>query len=112
MTIGAFFIAILSSNALLGLVQFLITRHFDNKDVTSKTLAAVSYAVLADKLERALSAGFTTKEQRRDVQVLWQAYKANHWNGDMDSRISKFYNLPIKTLEDVYGRWEDRHEKD
>lgn len=104
MEIGTFFIAVLSSNALLGVIQFLITRHFDNKDVTNKTLAAVSYAVLADKLERALAAGYTTKEQRRDVQVLWQAYKANNWNGDMDSRISKFYNLPIKTLEDVYGR--------
>lgn len=106
MTVSAFFIAILSSNALLGLIQFLITRHFDNKDVANKTLAAVSYAVLADKLERAIAAKFTTKEQRRDVQVLWQAYKANHWNGDMDSRMEKFYSLPIKTLDEVYGKHE------
>lgn len=89
---------IITSNAIVGLVQFGITRHFNNKDMTQKTLAAVTYSTLADKLERALDRGYATPEQRRDIQILYDCYKEHGWNGDMDSRMSKVHNLPTKDL--------------
>ena len=45
---------VVTSNAVVGLIQYLLTRHFNKKDMTQKTLAAVTYSTLADKLERAL----------------------------------------------------------
>jgi len=109
MTIFNFMLAILASNTILGLFQFLITRHLSKKDLTHKTLAAVSYNALADKVEKALDRSYATPEQRRDVQVLYTAYKENGWNGDMDSRMQKFYALPTKDLSEVYpDRKEDK----
>ena len=102
MTIINFMLTIFASNAILGLIQFLITRHLTNKDTTQKTLAAISYSVISDKLERALDRGYATPEQRRDIKVLYSAYEANGWNGDMDSRMAKFYSLPTKKLDEVY----------
>lgn len=109
MTIFNFILAILASNTILGLFQFLITRYLSNKDLTHETLAAVSYNALADKVEKALDRSYATPEQRRDVQVLYTAYKDNGWNGDMDSRMQKFYALPTKDLSEVYpDRKEDK----
>ena len=62
---------VVTSNAVVGLVQYLLTRHFNKKDMTQKTLAAVTYSTLADKLERALDRGYATPEQRRDIKVLY-----------------------------------------
>ncbi len=95
-------LAILSSNALFGFIQFLVSHHFNEKSLVKKTLAAVCYNQLADKIERSLDRGYATPEQRRDVTVLYEAYRANGWNGDMDSRMSKFYTLPTKQLDEIY----------
>lgn len=102
MSTSAVIIAILTSNTVLSMIQYFIIRYFNKKDVTKKTLAAVSYEILADKLERSLDKGFATPEQRRDVKILYDAYHANNWNGDMDSRMQKFYSLPTKNLDEVY----------
>lgn len=90
---------VVTSNAVVGLVQYLLTRHFNKKDMTQKTLAAVTYSTLADKLERALDRGYATPEQRRDIKVLYDCYKEHGWNGDMDSRMNKVFNLPTKDLK-------------
>lgn len=90
---------VVTSNAVVGLIQYLLTRHFNKKDMTQKTLAAVTYSTLADKLERVLDRGYATPEQRRDIKVLYDCYKDHGWNGDMDSRMNKVFNLPTKDLK-------------
>ena len=95
---------VVTSNAVVGLMQYLLTRHFNKKDMTQKTLAAVTYSTIADKLERALDRGYATPEQRRDIKVLYDCYKEHGWNGDMDSRMSKVHALPTKDLKNMEGR--------
>lgn len=90
--------AILGSNALFGCIQFLITRYFDKRDTIQQTLAAVAYSELSDKIEERLDADYATPEQRKELDILYEAYKANGWNGDMDARMQKVYNLPTKNL--------------
>jgi len=99
-------IAILTSSTVIGgivsLIQFFVIRHYNQKDNNHKTLSVLAYDLLATKLERCLDKGYATPEQRRDVKVIYDAYHSNGWNGDMDSRMKKFYDLPIKHLDDVY----------
>lgn len=91
--------AILGSNALFGLIQFFITRYFDKRDVIQKTLAAVAYSELSDKIEQRLDDDFATPAQRKEIDILYEAYKANGWNGDMDARMEKVYSLPTKKID-------------
>lgn len=91
-------VAMLGSNALFGLITYLISRYFDRKDTIRQTLAAVAYTALSDKIEERLDADYATPEQRRELDILFEAYKANGWNGDMDTRIQKVYNLPTKKI--------------
>lgn len=99
-------VAILTSSTVIGgissLIQFFVMRHFNQKDTNQKTLSVLAYDLLATKLEKCLDNGYATPEQRRDVKVIYESYHANGWNGDMDSRMKKFYDLPIKHLDDVY----------
>ena len=91
-------VAMLGSNALFGLITYLISRYFDRKDTIRQTLAAVAYTALSDKIEERLDSDYATPEQRRELDILDAAYKANGWNGDMDERIKKVYALPTKQL--------------
>lgn len=91
-------VAMLGSNALFGLITYLISRYFDRKDTIRQTLAAVAYTALSDKIEERLDSDYATPEQRRELDILYDAYKANGWNGDMDERITKVYALPTKKL--------------
>lgn len=91
-------VAMLGSNALFGLITYLISRYFDRKDTIRQTLAAVAYTALSDKIEERLDSDYATPEQRRELDILYDAYKANGWNGDMDERIKKVYALPTKKL--------------
>lgn len=95
-------VAILTSNAFFGLIQFLITRIFSNHDMITADMSVVIYNQLADKIERSLDRGYATPEQRRDVAKLYERYDAHGWNGDMKSRMDKFYALPTKQLDEVY----------
>ena len=88
-------LAALGSNGLFTLVTWIINRN----SATKQTLEAVSYSMLSDKLERRLDAGFATPEQRKEMEILIEAYKRNGWNGDMDARIQRFYNLPTKKIK-------------
>lgn len=91
-------IAIIGSNAIFSFLTVVVTKLLDGKSLTRKTLSAVSYAILSDKIEQRLDSGYATPEQRREIEILHEAYKANGWNGDMDVRIAKVYALPTKDL--------------
>lgn len=95
-TITAIIIAVLGSNGLFTLIQYIINRN----SIVKKTMEAVSYSMLSDKLEIRLDAGYATPEQRKEMEILIEAYKKNGWNGDMDARIQRFYNLPTKQLKE------------
>ncbi len=95
-------VAILTSNAFFGVIQFLITRAFNSRDLICADMSVVIYNQLADKIEKSLDRGYATPEQRRDVEKLYERYDAHGWNGDMRSRMDKFYDLPTKNLNDVY----------
>lgn len=95
-TLATIIIAVLGSNGLFTLIQYLINRN----SVTHATLEAVSYFMLSDRIEARLDAGYATPEQRKDVEILIEAYKKNGWNGDMDARIKRFYDLPTKKLDE------------
>jgi len=88
-------IAVIGSNTAMGFVVWLMQRHLVRKDRFGSTLAAVSYALLADRLERAHERGYANSEHRVDVSNLYKNYKGNGWNGDMDNRMQKFYDLPM-----------------
>ena len=93
-TMTAIIISVLGSNGLFTFIQYLI-----NRNSTAKmTLEAVSYTMLSEKLEIRLDAGYATPEQRKEMEILIKAYKKNGWNGDMDARIKRFYELPTKKL--------------
>lgn len=93
-TMTAIIISVLGSNGLFTLIQFLINRN----STVKMTMEAVSYTMLSEKLEVRLDAGYATPEQRKEMEILIEAYKKNGWNGDMDARIQRFYNLPTKKL--------------
>lgn len=96
-TITAIIISVLGSNGLFTLIQYLINRN----STVKMTLEAVSYSMLSDRLEARLNAGYATPEQRKEMEILIKAYKKNGWNGDMDARIQRFYNLPTKQLKEA-----------
>ena len=93
-TTTAIIIAALGSNGLFTFIQWLINRN----SALKQTLEAVSYSELSDKLEARLDQGYATPEQRKEMDILIEAYKRNGWNGDMDARIQRFYNMPTKDL--------------
>ena len=88
-------ISALGSNGLFTLIQYLLNRN----SAIKQTLEAVSYSTLSDKLEMRLDSGYATPDQRKEMEILIAAYKRNGWNGDMDARIQRFYNLPTKKLD-------------
>lgn len=94
-TMTAIVISVLGSNGLFTFIQYLISRNSTAK----MTLEAVSYTMLSEKLEIRLDAGYATPEQRKEMEILIKAYKKNGWNGDMDARIKRFYDLPTKKLD-------------
>lgn len=99
-------IAVLGSNALFTFITFLISRN-DGKDAklqkiadqvqtNRETLSAFSYTLLADKLEHRIEKGYATKAHRREVKILFDSYRANGWNGDLEDLMEKFYDLPLE----------------
>lgn len=88
-------LAALGSSSITGLVQFFVTRHFDRKDIIRKTLGAVTYAMVSNEIEKLIQKGFATSDERRALEVLYDAYKANGWNGDMKARMEIVHKLPF-----------------
>ena len=93
--ITAIIVSVLGSNGLFTFIQFLLSRNSAMK----QTMEAVSYSMLSDRLEARLDSGYATPEQRKEMEILIEAYKKNGWNGDMDARIQRFYNLPTKRID-------------
>lgn len=93
-TTTAIIVAALGSNGLFTLITWIINR----RSATRQTLEAVSYSMLSDRLESRLDSGYATPEQRKEMEILINAYQRNGWNGDMDARIQRFYALPTKKL--------------
>lgn len=89
---------IVGSQALFSFLTVVVTKLLDRKSTTRKILSAVSYSTLSDKIEQRLDEGFATPEQRREIDILFEAYKAAGWNGDMEERMKKIYALPTKDL--------------
>jgi len=67
-----------------------------------QTLSAVSYSILATKLYHYNEEkGYADAQDRREIEILWAAYKAHGWNGDMNSRIENFRKLPYSPLKNT-----------
>ena len=97
---------ILGSNGLFALIQVALTRHYNKKDSNEErwerieqTLASVAYTQLSVSIEKCLDQGYATPEQRHELKIAFDAYRANGWNGDMDARLDKVYSLPTKKMK-------------
>lgn len=115
MDIVAVVISILGSN---GLLLFLVKRYFEKKDreeqkkrnaqtnreeewkellqkveTCLETIRLLSYSRMSEETERLLTQGFATPAERRVLDEMYKNYKAHGWNGDMDSRMERVYNL-------------------
>lgn len=95
-TVVVLITAILGSNAFTCLVQHYLNKKSkdeEGQELLRKTLAAVTYGTISNEIERLLTKGFATPDERHTLTILWDAYKANGWNGDMDARMDKVYRL-------------------
>jgi len=95
-------IAIISSNAFTYFVQYRLNKKnkdSEGQELLRKTLAAVTYGTISNEIERLLTKGFATPDERHTLNVLFDAYKANGWNGDMDARMEKVYHLRTDRAE-------------
>ena len=45
------------------------------------------------EIERLLTQGYATPQERRVLDEMYTNYKAHGWNGDMDARLDKVYAL-------------------
>ena len=79
----------------------LLEKVLESKSKTRKTLKALCYNTLSDKLNSIILKGYATETDRRDVQVLFGAYHNEGWNGDMDDRMKRMYNLPYHPDEEM-----------
>ena len=100
-------LAAISSSSLGGAVTFLVTRHFNKKDkndadqqLIRETMAALSYSLMSNEIEKLISKGWATSEERRALEILFKVYKKNGWNGDMDARMEIVHHLPFRE-EDI-----------
>lgn len=62
-------------------------------DTALETIRLLSYARLSEEIERLLTQGFATPQERHILDEMFKNYKAHGWNGDMDARLEKVYRL-------------------
>lgn len=94
--------AVLGSNAFTYYVQYCLNKKnkdSEGQELLRKTLAAVTYGTISNEIERLLSKDFATPDERHTLNILFDAYKANGWNGDMDARMEKVYRLRTDKAE-------------
>lgn len=64
-------------------------------DLVKQGFAAYSYTILAQRLYHYnVKKGYADDQDRKEIEILYKAYKAFGWNGDMDARHERFCNLP------------------
>ena len=60
----------------------LLEKSIESKSKTRKTIKALCYNTLSDKLNSIIMKNYATETDRRDVHVLWSAYHNEGWNGE------------------------------
>lgn len=88
--------AVIGSNALTAIVQYNLTKKSkacQDQKLVQTTMAAVAYSMLSTEIERLFIRDYATPDERRSLNILYDAYKANGWNGDMEARMARIYNL-------------------
>lgn len=58
-----------------------------------ETIKLLSYARVAEEAERLLNKGFATPAERKYLQELFDNYKRQGWNGDMNERMHKVFAM-------------------
>lgn len=104
-------ISLLSVLGASGILMFFIKRYFDRRDAKEneksqesekmlteiknslETIRLLSYARMSEEIERLLTQGYATPAERRILDEMYKNYKAHGWNGDMDARLEKVYEL-------------------
>lgn len=104
-------ISLLSACGFSGILMFFIKRYFDKRDAEQKkqseeqqklmtdikisleTIRLLAYSRMSEELERLLNQGYATPAERRVLDEMYRNYKAHGWNGDMDARLHKVYQL-------------------
>ena len=97
-------VAIILGNS--GLVV-LLEKIIESKSRTRKTIKALCYNTLSDKLNNIIMKNYATETDRRDVHVLWSAYHNEGWNGDMDDRMNRVMNLPYHPDEEMKVKFDE-----
>lgn len=86
------------TSGLTSAIMAAVQSHMEKKSITRQTMAVLTYSTLADKIEKLLDNGYAAPEQRKEIEQLYKLYKAHGWNGDMEARMEKVYDLPTKEL--------------
>ena len=94
---------ILGNSGLVVLLEKII----ESKSKTRKTIKALCYNTLSDKLNSIIMKNYATDTDRRDVHVLWSAYHNEGWNGDMDDRMNRVMNLPYHPDEEMKVKFDE-----
>lgn len=71
-------------------------------DVCLDTIKLLSYSRLSDEIDRLLAKEFATPAERHYLQRMYENYKKHGWNGDMDARLDRVWDLP-ESLEEFKG---------
>ena len=109
-------IAFLGTSSVTWIIQFVVTRHYHKKDsdraqieelkeeikLIKDTLAAETYNSVSNEIDRFIAKGYATSSERRALEILYDAYHANGWNGDMEARMEIVHNLPFRK-EDTWN---------
>ena len=94
-----------------GILLFLVQRYFKRRDqreeedqqqkkelfrridTALETLRLLAYHRMSQEIERLLDQGYATPAERRVLDEMYANYKDHGWNGDMDARLEKVYQL-------------------
>ncbi len=104
-------LSLLSILGVGGILLFFIQRYFHKRDkreeerekeraelfqridTSLETLRLLAYHRMSQEIERLLTQGYATPQERRVLDEMYTNYKAHGWNGDMDARLEKVYAL-------------------
>lgn len=104
-------VSLLSTLGINSIVLFFIKRYFDRRDSRERkdlerkeelfrridtaleTLRLLSYHRMSQEIERLLNQGYASPAERRVLDEMYANYKDHGWNGDMDARLEKVYQL-------------------
>ena len=103
--------SLLSILGVGGILLFFIQRYFSKRDkreeqrekeratlyrrieTSLETLRLLAYHRMSQEIERLLTQGYASPQERRVLDEMYNNYKEHGWNGDMDARLEKVYHL-------------------